>query len=211
MKRLVGACSSALLAAWLARWLHAPLPIGIPRSAFPGYPGFATGAIGFASAELDDPSEEIYTLEPSSEVEARLTFVDAGVAIHDGILPLSVGQSMHFGNPFFDYHPIWTIPSPAGPPDGPFRLRFVFHDASGLYADSDEFEVTLVRGCHADLDDGTGSGAGDGGVDINDLLARYELGNFRADLDDGSGTGASDGGVDVNDLLFFLAHYESGC
>ncbi len=69
-------------------------------------------------------------------------------------------------------------------------------------------------GCPADVDDGTGSGTPDHGVDINDLLyflLQYEAGNIAADLDDGSGTGTPDGGVDINDLLFFLAHYEAGC
>ncbi len=68
--------------------------------------------------------------------------------------------------------------------------------------------------CRADLDDGTGSGVFDGGVDINDLLyflARYEAGSIAADLDDGTATGTPDGGVDINDLLFFLARYEAGC
>ena len=68
--------------------------------------------------------------------------------------------------------------------------------------------------CPADLDDGSGTGVPDGGVDINDLLyflAQYEAGNIAADLDDGSGTGTPDGGVDINDLLFFLSHYEAGC
>ena len=70
------------------------------------------------------------------------------------------------------------------------------------------------RPCPADLDDGTGSGACDGGVDINDLLyflAAYEAGSIAADLDDGTGTGTPDSGVDINDLLFFLARYEAGC
>jgi len=66
----------------------------------------------------------------------------------------------------------------------------------------------------ADVDDGTGAGTLDGGVDMNDLdyfLAQHEAGGDAADLDDGSGTGTPDGGVDINDLLFFLVHYEAGC
>ncbi len=68
--------------------------------------------------------------------------------------------------------------------------------------------------CPADLDDGSGAGTPDGGIDINDLLfflSKYEAGDIAADLDDGSGAGTPDGGVDINDLLFFLAHYEGGC
>ena len=68
--------------------------------------------------------------------------------------------------------------------------------------------------CPADLDNGSGAGAPDGGVDVNDLLfflARYAAGTTAVDLHDGSGTGLPDGAVDVNDLLYFLARYEGGC
>ncbi len=71
-----------------------------------------------------------------------------------------------------------------------------------------------INRCPADLDNGSGSGVPDGGVDINDLLyfiARYEAGTVDADLDDGTFSGSPDGGVDINDLLYFLAHYEGGC
>jgi hypothetical protein len=68
--------------------------------------------------------------------------------------------------------------------------------------------------CPADLDDGSGTGSPDNGVDVNDLLfflTRFEMGDPAADLDDGTGSGTPDNGVDVNDLLFFLAHFEGGC
>jgi hypothetical protein len=70
--------------------------------------------------------------------------------------------------------------------------------------------------CVADLDNGSGNGTPDGGVDINDLLyflTQFENGNPLADLDnDGNPmVGTPDGGVDVNDLLFFLARFEGGC
>jgi uncharacterized membrane protein len=68
--------------------------------------------------------------------------------------------------------------------------------------------------CPADLDNGSGTGTPDGGVDVNDLLyflVQFEAGAATADLDNGSGSGTPDGGVDINDLLFFLAHFEAGC
>jgi hypothetical protein len=68
--------------------------------------------------------------------------------------------------------------------------------------------------CPADLDNGSGTGTTDGGVDINDLLyflVQFEAGNAHADLDNGSGTGTPDSGVDINDLLYFLVHFEGGC
>jgi hypothetical protein len=68
--------------------------------------------------------------------------------------------------------------------------------------------------CPADIDNGSGSGTSDGGVDVNDLLfflSRFGSGDFIVDLDDGTGTGTPDNGVDINDLLFFLAHFGAGC
>ena len=78
------------------------------------------------------------------------------------------------------------------------------------------FEPTVCNLCLADLDDGSGSGSPDRGVDINDLLyflAKFELGDVAADLDNDGETSQAlpDGGVDINDLLFFLARFESGC
>lgn len=68
--------------------------------------------------------------------------------------------------------------------------------------------------CAADLDNGTGQGCPDGGVNIDDLLyfiMKYEAGSVRADLDDGTFTGTRDGGVTIEDLLYFLFRFESGC
>ncbi len=68
--------------------------------------------------------------------------------------------------------------------------------------------------CQADLDDGSGNGTPDGGVDIDDLLyylARFGEGAASADLDDGSATGTPDQGVTIEDLLYMLAHFGAGC
>lgn len=72
----------------------------------------------------------------------------------------------------------------------------------------------LANECPADLDDGTGAGFGDGGVNIADLLyflARFEAGDAAADLDDGSGAGLPDAGVNIDDLVFMLRRFEEGC
>lgn len=70
-------------------------------------------------------------------------------------------------------------------------------------------------GCPVDIDDGTGSGTCDGGVDINDLLRFLECfqqGTTCADVDDdGVNPPSPDAGVDINDLLFFLVRFEAGC
>ncbi len=74
--------------------------------------------------------------------------------------------------------------------------------------------ATVTINCRADVDDGTGTGTPDGGVDISDLLfyiALYEAGDVDADIDDGTGTGTPDGGVEISDLLFYLSRYDQGC
>lgn len=68
--------------------------------------------------------------------------------------------------------------------------------------------------CIADVDDGSGMGAPDGGVTIDDLLyylITFNLGSPRSDVDNGSGTGTPDGGVTIDDLLYFLYRFDSGC
>ncbi len=73
-----------------------------------------------------------------------------------------------------------------------------------------------VATCPADLDDGTGAGTPDGGVNIDDLVyfvTQFAAGEIGADLDDDGdpGVGVPDGGVTIEDLLFFLAHLAEGC
>lgn len=74
--------------------------------------------------------------------------------------------------------------------------------------------LSVSMPCPADVDDGTGTGVPDGGVDIADLsmmLQWFEAGDLRADKDDGSRTGMVDGAVDINDLIYFLLRFEAGC
>lgn len=106
--------------------------------------------------------------------------------------------------------------SDGGPP-----IRFgliLLHESAGAASTAivefDNFFAKAWNRCPGDLDDGSGSGTPDGGVDIGDLLyflANFENGDLTVDLDDGSRHGVPDQGVDVNDLLFFLERFEIGC
>lgn len=92
-------------------------------------------------------------------------------------------------------------------------FRVLVTNACGSVA-SRAARVTVLSGCHADVDDGTGTGVPDGGVTTDDLLyflSQYATGARNADIDDGSGTGTPDGGVTIDDLLYFLLRFESGC
>lgn len=73
---------------------------------------------------------------------------------------------------------------------------------------------TLLTFCPADLDDGSGSGACDGAVAIDDLiyfLSAFENGTLDADLDDGTARATPDGAVTIEDLVFMLVRFEEGC
>jgi hypothetical protein len=111
-----------------------------------------------------------------------------------------------------------TATAPAGTTIARVVLLYVQptgFDGGSVFWDDASMEI-VPAGCPADLDNGSGNGVTDGGVDINDLLfflSKFELGASQADLDnDGDpASGNPDGGVDINDLLFFLARFEAGC
>ena len=121
-----------------------------------------------------------------------------------------------------------VAPKIFGPFDGPGALayrrpmkRWMIGSALGLALTMtlpdgpQQRSATLAVTCPADLDDGSGTGTIDGGVDINDLLFflnAFEQGAAAADLDDdGLDPATPDNGIDINDLLFYLGHFEAGC
>ncbi len=104
---------------------------------------------------------------------------------------------------------IFALP-PYGAGVNGIHLRCVVSNACG---NSTSNPVVLTV-CVADIDDGTGTGACDLGVTIDDLiyyLGVFELGDVGADVDDGSGTGMPDGGVTIDDLIYYLTRFEAGC
>ena len=119
-----------------------------------------------------------------------------------------------FEHPFGLPVPIVVTPSPQRPLHQVAQTEFTTWAVQSTVQASMNVTHCVATTCPADVDDGSGTGTPDGGVDINDLLyflAQYEAGGTCADLDDGSGTGTPDGGVDINDLLYFLTSYEGGC
>jgi len=172
------------------------------------------------------------TLEPDFGVQTSGAFVGYANdgSLVDAFAPGSI-VNLAFGNTCFlqllaDAEVLYCDHPPAAVGDARARVvwrlpcgRPIFDLPAGYTADCPSLRIVRNRShaldcCPADLDDGSGTGTPDGGVDINDLLyflAQYEAGAVAVDLDDGSGTWTPDGGVDINDLLFFLAHYEGGC
>jgi hypothetical protein len=180
--------------------IHFEQPAHLPRSFYPGFPGHASALIGFANVDLDDPDEGVFTISATCDISARLTGVDPGIEVHDGFPAMVVGQSMAFGPPFFDYHPVYTIPSPAAQHGEVYTLRFVLHDSTGTYTDSDEFTVSMTPACEGDFDLS-------GAVEIADIfgfLNAWFAGYTEADFD-------RSGGLSVSDVFDFLNGWFSPC
>ncbi|MBS0197423.1 MAG: hypothetical protein JSR77_11760 [Planctomycetes bacterium] len=182
--------------------LHAPTPIHIEPSVFPGIEGFATGLIGFHSADTDEPAEDFYSLVPAADIRAVLVSIDPGIEVLNNLHSMMPGDSMEFGNPFFDYHPLFHIPvADAG---DRFEVRFIFRDHTDTYSPSEE--LILVFGpevgppaCTADFN----SDGGIDGADVSAFFGAWEEGLDEADVN-------QDGGTDGADVSTFFAAWESG-
>ena len=95
--------------------------------------------------------------------------------------------------------------------NAPARLRLIA-DGKIFFAISRPF--TVVPGCTADFDDGSGTGARDAAVTVDDLLyylTMFADGTPLADIDDGTGTGVLDSAVTIDDLIYYLVRFEAGC
>lgn len=180
---------------------HAEHAIMIEPSIFAGIDGFATGAVGFHSADVDEPLEDLYALAETCSIEAVLVSIDHGLVVHNGLSTLAVGDSMGFGAPFFDYHPIFQIEDHHA--HEALSLQFMFRDVNGIYSASEPmtmtFEAAHGAACFADFNQ-------DGGVDGSDVDAffeHWEAGLHEADVN-------HDGGVDGTDVSEFFMVWESG-
>lgn len=173
----------------------------LPRSVFPGFPGYATATIGFESLPVDEPGDNAFMLSGSCDIRVRMTGIDPGASVFDGPTSLTSGSIMTFGAPSFDFHPIFSIPSLAAQNGQLFNIRFVLTDASGTYADSEEITVTLTPACPPDFDL-------NGVTNLQDIFAylnAFFAGLTSADFD-------QSGGLEIQDVFGFLnAWFADAC
>jgi len=171
----------------------------VPPSNFPEAPGWAFGALGFESLFFDYPELDLFAPSGASDIEVVLTHHDPGGLVWSPTAPLEVGQILHFGPPFFDYHPLWQIPD--GPGGTEFVLRFIARDRNGIHPDSEEFEVHLIAAfCPADFDQ-NGFTNGD---DFDAYVVAFVDGLIEADFDGNSF-------VNGDDFDAFVVSFEAGC
>ncbi|MFT3684624.1 MAG: GC-type dockerin domain-anchored protein [Phycisphaerales bacterium] len=188
-------------------------PETLEASIHAGIDGYATGSHGFANIEIDFPDEDMFLLSLSSDIRGVLTYADPGIFVHDGLHVMAVGEEMNFGQPFFDYHPIFHIPD--GVPGQHRTLRFKFRDASGLYAESEEVSVSFTpEGCAGDVGEQGGQPGHDGQLDNNDFIVFITM-FFQqqegADRGVQGGVPGVDGQFDNNDFIVFITQFFEGC
>lgn len=151
---------------------HAKLPVDMPVSVFPGFPGWVAVEQGFESTSLDEPDEDFFQLDQNSDIEFVLVSQDPGIRISNdtgnGYTP--VGGTFHFGQPFFDFHPIWNIFD--GAPGSEYSIVLFVRDRAAISSDSEEVIVTFtpVRPAAGDADGNGVIDAADITVFINVLL-----------------------------------------
>jgi len=187
-------------------------PVGLEPSVFPGFDGYATGAFGFSNTQINEPDEDLFMLALTADISAVLLELGGTLVVNDGLHVMAVGDAMHFGQPFFDYHTIFQLPT-----GGSGHARMVARDASGAYTDSEEFVIAFVAvnpACPADVGSQGGVQGADGVLNNNDFIAFIELffaARARADVGSQGGVVPGDGAFDNNDFIVFIDAFFGGC
>lgn len=120
---------------------HAMLPIPVPVSTFPEFPGFATAEVAFESLAAPNSHGQLPLLA-GSDIRVIVLAADPGLTLFDGLTPVPIGGEVVLGAPFFHYLPVWSI-APGSPP-GEYTVTLMARDAAGLQADSAPFQVSFT-------------------------------------------------------------------
>jgi hypothetical protein len=121
---------------------HAPMPFEVEPSIFPEFQGYATAEVAFESLMEDHPAIGVFLLDPRADIRAILVGADPDISVFDGLHQVAIGEQIVLGPPVFHYLPVYNI-NP-GIPGQEYELRFQFHDASGIYSDSDVFGLRFT-------------------------------------------------------------------
>ena len=107
-------------------------------------PGYATAALGLHSIFVDDPTNDLFAPSTDADFSFILLAKDPGMEVWNdhGSAFMTNGESYQIGHPIFDNHPIWNLVS--GTPGNSYSLTIKFHDASGIYPDSDPVVLSFT-------------------------------------------------------------------
>ncbi|MFO0836415.1 MAG: hypothetical protein U0638_15720 [Phycisphaerales bacterium] len=122
---------------------HDAMPFEVMPSAFAGIDGFATAEVAFESLSADHPAIGLFMLDEASDLRAVLVAQDHGIQVFGGGPdPLPIGGEVYLGHPFFHVMPVYNIYD--GKVGDEFSMWFRFTDVSGMYTESQPFELRFV-------------------------------------------------------------------
>ncbi len=183
------------------------MPVELPDSIFPGFPGWADSVPGFASVFVADPDNGVFLPNPDSQLEFLVTDIDTGLGLLNdhGSAFMSVGETFFLGQPDFDTHPLWNIP--AATHGQVFSITIVLRDRAHLMSDSEPITLTLTPApCAGDFNN-------DGAINTSDLVEL--LVHFGQSIEHGEPGHETDmnhdGVVNTADLTQFLARFGLVC
>lgn len=183
--------------------LHLELPLLMPESQLPEFPGYVVVDMGMVALDAKDAKKGLFILDPSCSIDITLVAIDPELGFWTGTQFLPVGESHTLGHPYFHLHFVYHATETAHPGEH-YQMTFVASDSTGLYQPSEPFTLIFepFEVCEGDVNlDGT-TDQGDLGI----LLANYGqsvLPNTDGDLN-------GDGTVDQADLGILLTDYGCG-
>lgn len=119
-------------------------PFPLDESPFPGFDGFAASDPGFVALGADRPTENIFALPGTADLEFTLIADEPHIQVWNdtGTAPMEIGESFTMGQPLFHVHPIWH--SPDGTPGETYTLHIRLHDLSGQLSDSASYPIAFT-------------------------------------------------------------------
>lgn len=187
--------------------LEFTMPVELPRSVFPGFPGHAAGYPGFESYTLNVPANDRFVPFPTANIEVLVVSIAPNLRIQNDTATgfLSAGDTFLLGRPFFDHHPLWNLVTST--PGQAYEVTFIARDRNHVYTDSAPFTISVTPArCDGDF-------SNDGAVNTADLV--IFLGRFGGTFTPGQ-PGAecdlnADGVVNTADLAIFLGRFGLLC
>lgn len=184
--------------------IHVPMPVELPPSIFPGITGHADPEPGLTSIEVEEPDEDLFFLDPGSNIHFVFIGADPGLQIVTSHVWVP-GEDSDFGPPFFDEHLIFNIPN--GVIGQEYALQFRLYDSNGVHSDSDivTLRFTPVAEACACRGDTNADDARDG-ADVRQFLTCF-IETPPGDPPDSDCRCADvdgDGAMDETDLTLFV-------
>ena len=182
-------------------------PVVLAQSVHPQFPGWADAQPGFEATIIDYPAEDFYILSPTSNIEWMLVAIGPNLTVINqfGSGPMLVGETYLLGNPVFDVHPFYHIPT--GIPGHTTFFRFKVRDRSGTFTDSIEVEIPFTpEGCYPNCDGSTTEPT----LNVQDFgcyLNLFATGSTQANCDMSNSPPI----LNVQDFSCFLNSFASGC